>query len=224
MSDARADIFARLNGTLSAGGTIEGRRAQAAERLAKPPRVPPPSRVHDVDLVAAFRERAEMVGATTTRVASCADIGAAVAEHLRARNLGTDIKISPELAARLIAWPPAFHVSVGHADGSESVGVAQARAGVAETGTLVMSSGPERPTTLNFLPEAHIVILAASSIVGTYEEMWDRIRAPIGPSGLLPRVVNWITGPSRTADIEQTLLMGVHGPKQLHIIVVDDEL
>lgn len=224
MSDARAEILARLNGALTAGGAIEARRANVAARLAAPPRVAAPSRVQGVDLVETFRTRAQEVGATSARVAAPAALGQAVADYLRAHNLGTAIKLSPELAAKGVVWPPSFTVSQGRADGTEIVGVALARAGVAETGTLVLSAGPERPTTLNFLPEAHVVVIPASRIVGTYEEMWDRVREPIEPGGLLPRVVNWITGPSRTADIEQTLLVGVHGPKRLHIVVVDEEL
>jgi L-lactate dehydrogenase complex protein LldG len=220
MSDARAEILARLNGTLTAGAPIETRHANAAARLAAPPRVGAPARVQNVDLVETFRTRAEDVGATTTRVTSRAGIGEAVADYLRAHNLGTAIKLSPELAGKGVVWPQTFEVSQGRADGTETVGIALARAGVAETGTLVLSAGPERPTTLNYLPEAHVVVVPSARVVGTYEEMWDRIREP----GLLPRVVNWITGPSRTADIEQTLLVGVHGPKRLHIVVVDEEL
>jgi L-lactate dehydrogenase complex protein LldG len=163
------------------------------------------------------------VGATTQRVATRAELGDAVADYLRARNLGTTVKLSPELAARTVTWPASFAITTGRATGEDLVGIAEARAGVAETGTLVMASGADRPTTLNFLPETHIVIVPVARIVGTYEEAWDRLRGPHMTRGLLPRAVNWITGPSRTADIEQTLLTGVHGPKRLHIIVVDED-
>ena len=94
-------------------------------------------------------------------------------------------------------------------------------AGVAETGTLVLLSGPESPTTLNFLPDVHIALLFTDRVVGSYEDVWARLRARDGAT-VMPRVVNWITGPSRTADIEQTLLLGAHGPRRLHIILVDE--
>jgi L-lactate dehydrogenase complex protein LldG len=70
------------------------------------------------------------------------------------------------------------------------------------------------------MPEAHIVVFPVDRIVGTYEEVWARIRSRFG-NGTLPRAVNWITGPSRTGDIEQTLLLGAHGPRLLHVVLVD---
>jgi L-lactate dehydrogenase complex protein LldG len=89
----------------------------------------------------------------------------------------------------------------------------------AETGTLLLVSGADNPTTLNFLPEAHTVLIAASDIVGSYEEAFDRLRAIHG-EGYLPRTVNLISGPSRTADIEQTIVRGAHGPSRLHVLIL----
>ena len=85
----------------------------------------------------------------------------------------------------------------------------------------MLTSGPDNPTTLNFLPENHIIALPASRICATYEDAWDAMRAIYG-GGIMPRAVNFITGPSRTADIEQTLLMGAHGPRRLHVILIED--
>jgi L-lactate dehydrogenase complex protein LldG len=115
---------------------------------------------------------------------------------------------------------PLLEITTGAAREGDRVSVTGAFAGVAETGTLVLLSGPESPTTLNFMPEAHIVVLPADRIVGAYEEVWALIRSRFG-NGTLPRAVNWITGPSRTADIEQTLLLGAHGPRLLHVLLVD---
>jgi L-lactate dehydrogenase complex protein LldG len=99
------------------------------------------------------------------------------------------------------------------------VSVAHADAGVAETGTLVLTSGQDNPTTLNFLPEVEIVVLTAADIAGDYETVWDRIRERYG-RGTMPRTVNYVTGPSRSGDIEQTIILGAHGPRTLHIVVV----
>src|SRR5262249_21539595 len=95
--------------------------------------------------------------------------------------------------------------------------------------TLVMLAGENTPTTLNFLPETEIVVVPADRVVGCFEEALAPLRAPAaGANGggstkhALPRVVNFITGPSRSADIEQALQLGAHGPRRLHIVIVDD--
>ncbi len=85
----------------------------------------------------------------------------------------------------------------------------------------MLHSGPQTPTTLNFLPENHVVVVRASQVVGAYEEVWDRLRAA-NPAAL-PRTVNMITGPSRTGDIELRLELGAHGPRRLHIVLIAEE-
>src|SRR5690606_29190384 len=90
---------------------------------------------------------------------------------------------------------------------------------VAESGTLVMLSGADNPTTLNFLPDHHLVVVDEKDIAGDYETVWDQIRKRFGAKEM-PRAVNWITGPSRSGDIEQTHLLGAHGPRSLHVLVV----
>ena len=82
-----------------------------------------------------------------------------------------------------------------------------------------LASGQDNPTTLNFLPETHIVVLRAEGVAGDYETVWAKLRARYG-KGALPRTVNWVTGPSRSGDIEQTILLGAHGPRRLHVVVV----
>jgi L-lactate dehydrogenase complex protein LldG len=85
----------------------------------------------------------------------------------------------------------------------------------------MLASGPDNPTTLNFLPDTHIVVVNAKDIAPDYETLWQRLRESYG-AGAMPRAVNWITGPSRSADIEQTLILGAHGPRRLHVIVVEE--
>jgi L-lactate dehydrogenase complex protein LldG len=82
----------------------------------------------------------------------------------------------------------------------------------------MLISGAETPTTLNFLPDTHIVVVGADQVVATYEDGWDRLRT----HGGMPRAINFITGPSRTGDIEQRIELGAHGPRRLHIILIDD--
>ena len=88
-------------------------------------------------------------------------------------------------------------------------------AGIAETGTLVMVSSKQSPVNHHFLPEFNIAILRQSKLVDTMESLWPLI-------GEHPRTINLITGPSKTADIEQTIVYGAHGPRTLHIILVRD--
>jgi L-lactate dehydrogenase complex protein LldG len=120
-----------------------------------------------------------------------------------------------------MAWAREPHLQrlVGPSDGTDLVALSHAFAGVAETGTLVLLSGPENPTTLNFLPDTHIVMVKAEDVAGDYESVWRRLRA-IYSHHHMPRTVNLVTGPSRSADIEQTLILGAHGPRALHILVV----
>lgn len=223
---ARDDIFARLRGALDAGGSAAARHAAVAQRIATPPRATPTGRVQNVDLVETFKLRAEELGVAVDRLASPGEVGAAISDYLRSRNLAQVVRTSPEIAQKNISWPASLTVSSGGTDGDDPVGVTLARAGVAETGTLILASGAHAPTKLNYLPETHIVVVAARDVVATYEQGLDKVRgadkAALLPRPLLPRTVNWISGPSRTADIEQTILVGVHGPKRIAVFIVDE--
>ncbi len=113
----------------------------------------------------------------------------------------------------------------GRAEADDPVSLQHGFAGIAETGTLMLPGGPQRPTTLNLLCETEIVVLRASRIVGAYEEAWDLVRAELAvpAGGILPRNVMLVTGPSRSADIESVLELGAHGPRRLHVVLVDDD-
>ena len=114
----------------------------------------------------------------------------------------------------------------GRAEASDLVSVQHAFAAIAETGTLMLPSAPDRPTTINLLPDTAIAVLRASRVVGAYEDAWDLLRAEHNPQpsgGFMPRNVMLVTGPSRSADIEQTLELGAHGPRRLHVVLIDDD-
>jgi L-lactate dehydrogenase complex protein LldG len=157
-----------------------------------------------------------------TEVARPEDVPGEVARFLRDRNLPATLRMGAD--SRLAAMPwgqTALEVATGRSEGQDPNAVSHAFGGVAESGTLAMISGPDNPTTLNFLPDNHIVVVSAADVVGDYEAIWLRLREQVG-KGSMPRTVNLITGPSRSADIEQTLLLGAHGPRTLHIIVVGE--
>jgi L-lactate dehydrogenase complex protein LldG len=119
------------------------------------------------------------------------------------------------------SWP-LLRIRRGRAEAEDRVSLTPCHAAIAETGTLMLISGPQTPTTLNFLPETHIVLVRGDQVLATYEDGWDRLRAA-ETAGMLPRAVNFITGPSRTADIEQHIELGAHGPRRLHIVLVEDD-
>ncbi len=225
MSDARADILAAVEAA-TPGEDDEARQRLADHRAGV---IPARGRLGDKARVDLFIREAERVSATVARVSSMDGVPREVARFLAKNNLPMQLKIAPDISDKSIPWTEQTLLSVeeGQADGTETAGVSRAFAGVAETGTLVLLSGPGNPTTLSFLPPTHVVVVAASEIVGDYEQVWGRLRAentdPETEAGtpFMPRNVNWITGPSRTADIEQTLLLGAHGPQRLHIVIVD---
>jgi len=164
---------------------------------------------------------ASQFGATVTRVSDYGQVPAEVSTYLRARNLPSAIRIGADKRLKKAGWASEKNLEVRHgaSDGGDLAGVSHAMAGIAETGTLALLSGPDNPTTINFLPEHHIVVLKAGDITGDMESVWAMLRKTRG-KGEMPRAVNLVTGPSRSGDIEQTILLGAHGPRAVHIIVV----
>ncbi len=173
--------------------------------------------------VALFAEMAEAVQASVARVADGADVPNAVADYLAQNNLPSDIVMAPDAALDSYPWAarPLLKMRRGRAEDSDQVSLTGAEMAFAETGTLMLTSDAARPSTLNFLPENHIVVLRAEQITGAYEEGWRRLRTGAADGGLMPRTVNLVTGLSRTGDIEQTMQLGAHGPRRLHIIIVE---
>lgn len=224
MSDSRERILGAVHKALGRGPLPAARAAELERRLNHPTAnvVPARGRLPEAERVKLFVAEAERVNASTRRLAGWDEVPSAVADFLKASRLPAVVRVAPDPALRAIPWKkePALTVTVGAARDGDAVSVTGAFAGVAETGTLVLLSGPESPTSLNFLPDVHIVAIPTDRILGSYEDVWARLRARSDP-GALPRIVNWITGPSRTADIEQTLLLGAHGPRRLHVLLVD---
>lgn len=222
MSDARGQILGGIRRSLKRGELAGPAREAVMTRLAQPPlgpsvaraKLPAPERV---DL---FCTWAEFNNATVARLGA-ADVPAEVVSYLARNNLPARAVIAPSPQLEALDWSSQKMLELrrGKAEGSDAVAITPAFAGIAETGTLVMASGPEHPVTLNLLPDTHVVVLRESDIVGGYEDVWQRLRARYGKN-LMPRTVNTITGPSRTGDIEQAMELGAHGPRRMHILVV----
>ena len=221
---AREEILAQIRRSLNVTGAEAPRRMAVEDRLAEARAgvIPARGQGDKAAQTATFRAEAERAQASVAEVAAAADVPGEIARFLRDANLPATLRMGED--ARLAAMPWAattLEIAHGPSDGHDLNGVSAAFAAVAESGTLAMASGPDNPTTLNFLPDNHFVVVAQSDIVGDYESVWGRIRARYG-RGTAPRTLNLITGPSRSADIEQTLLLRALGPRLLHIVIVRD--
>ena len=219
--DARSRILGAIRTSLKRG-PLSGERAETCERRISEHRrnlVPKRGQVGPAERTTLFETMAGEVAATIQRVAGLADVPDVVADYLARHNLAAELRAAPDPELSAIPWErrPTLRVSRGRAEDGDPTSLTGAVAGIAETGTLMLASGPDHPTTLNLLPDTHIVVLHTDRIVGSYEDAWDVLRE----RGPLPRTVNFITGPSRTADIEQTIQLGAHGPRRLHIVLVD---
>jgi L-lactate dehydrogenase complex protein LldG len=229
VSEARAIILTSIHRSLKRGPLNAGRRAALDRRLGEHARhlIPAQARLGRQERLDRFAAMAEKESATVARVAKAGEVPGALAAYLARHNLPTDFVMAPDPALDVVPWEtqPILRFRRGRAEASDAVSVTGAYAGIAETGTLMLPSGPDTPTTLNLLVETHVVVLRASRVVAAYEDAWTRLRDETGRSGpeLLPRNVMWVSGPSRSADIEQTIELGVHGPRRLHVILIEDE-
>jgi L-lactate dehydrogenase complex protein LldG len=226
VSEARERILAAIRNSLGRGRLDPDREAELRARIAAPRRNLVPARATAIDgqgRVELFIAMAEEVQATVTRVGCPAAVPKAIARYLAAENLPADFVMAPDPSLDDIPWNtwPLLQIRRGRAEAEDRVSVTPCHAAIAETGTLMLISGAQTPTTLNFLPETHIVVLRRDQIVATYEDAWDRLRAR-KTAEPLPRAINFVTGPSRTADIEQHIELGAHGPRRLHIVLVED--
>jgi L-lactate dehydrogenase complex protein LldG len=220
---ARDAILASIRRSLGVTGTESPRLKVVADRIAGHPVgvIPKRGQLPPDDRADLFAEMVELAAGSIARVETIDGVAAEIARYLRQYNL--PLAAQRGVDARLAAVPwhnePALVVSTEASPDNQLASVAHAFGAVAETGTLVLTSGPDNPTSLNFLPDIHIVLVDAKEIAGDYEAVIARLRQTYG-TGEMPRVVNLITGPSRSADIEQKLILGAHGPRRLHVIVV----
>jgi L-lactate dehydrogenase complex protein LldG len=219
---ARSHILNGIRRSLHRGPLAGAAREAVEARLAAPPRGPDVARARlaQPDKVALFCQWAEANSATVARVAA-GDVAGEVTAYLARNNLPARAAMAPSPLLDGYGWQDQKMLSLrrGRGEGSDQVSITGAFAGIAETGTVVMASGPDHPVTLNLLPDTHIVVLREADIVGGYEDVWARLRERYGKDRM-PRTVNTITGPSRTGDIEQAMELGAHGPRRMHIVVV----
>jgi L-lactate dehydrogenase complex protein LldG len=216
-NEAKAAILARIRERQGRGVSRRPSPAEleAVETYVGRHPVGPLPPVED-DVVARFRSRAEAMQSTTDVVDRWAEVAPAVARYLRADVLSRRGCVWPRLAA--LDWAGAgLQLEPRAAEERDSVGVTGAFAAIAETGTLMVVSGPDTPASVSLLPETHIAVVPVERIVKHMEDAWELARAELGE---LPRMVNFISGPSRTGDIDQTIVLGAHGPYRVHMVLV----
>ena len=211
---ARDNILRRIreaNGRAATGA--QGGETVIA-RLAARARGPMPAM--DWDTVPRFRERCIAMMSTVGDAARLADVPAAVASYLKQHHLPVSGACWPEFA--VLDWAGAgLDIEARPSNGDDKLGVTGAFCALAENGTLMLLSGADTHATTSLLPENHVAIVPASRIVRAMEDAWDLLRREHAG---LPRQVNFVSGPSRTADIEMTLVLGAHGPFRVHVIIV----
>ena len=213
---SREDILAAIRRRQEHGRASPSlaERQQLQEYLRAHPRGPMPQ--ISEDLVERFRAHAEASASSCERVSVLEEVPPAVARFLDAHRLPKSGCVWPRLAA--LDWHAAgLSLEPRAAGGDDMVGVTGVYCALAETGTLAMVSGADTPASASLLPETHVAIVPVARVVSHMEDAWDLMRAELGE---LPRAVNYISGPSRTADIEQSVVLGAHGPYRVHIVLV----
>lgn len=227
---SRADILGAIRRGLKRGPLPDDQAMALRARLEGHPRhlIPARSRVGRAELIKLFIRNVEKEFGSVARVADMAGVPAAVADYLAAQNLPSDFAMAPHPELQALPWAerPLLRMRLGRAQPTDLVSLQHGYAAIAETGTLMLPAAPERPTTLNLLSDTFLTVLRASRVVGAYEEAWDLLRSEsldAATGGFMPRNVMLVTGPSRSADIESTLELGAHGPRRLHVVLVDDD-
>ncbi|MFO8005237.1 lactate utilization protein C [Thioalkalivibrio sp.] len=214
----RETVLAAIRRGLGRGPLAESARRALDQRQGATDSAPLLPKLPQGPLSQVFRAGLEKVSGSMSEVAAMDAVPDAVAGYLAGRGLAPEAAVAPSLES--LDWPAAgIQPTFGPTRGGDYAGVSLAWRGVAENGSLVLLSGPENPTSLNFLPDHHIVVLQGQDLVPHLEPVWAALRER-GEQGW-PRTVNVITGPSRTADIELTIQLGAHGPRSLHVLLVD---
>lgn len=216
MTTARDAILASLRQTLGRNNQPATTTNSLQAELQHHARGPLPE--WNEEDVERFTRKLETVAGTVSRVTSEAEVVTAIHTYLQQYALPLQLIAAKSPLLDKLVWPGEFNVEQRQATGSDTTVLTEAFAGVAETGSLVLLSSTDSPTSLNYLPDNYLCVLQRDHIVRHIEEVWDRLRQQ---PGQFPRAINFITGPSRTADVEQTIQLGAHGPRRLHVILLE---
>lgn len=170
-----------------------------------------------LSLLDEFEKQLTALSGLVTRVKSANHIVAVVQEHILQQGLTSDLLMSDLDELKGLSWPDSIKLKYGNAENQDKIALSLAYAGIAETGSIVLLSSPQTPTSHNFLVEDHLIVLKKSLIKLNLEAVWSDL-----DKQNLPRTINILTGPSRTGDVEQTIQIGAHGPLRFHVILLED--
>ena len=158
-----------------------------------------------------FIERAVAVGAEVIR-AELGTLGHVVARHAASVGVKSVVVWDDEILASVMEALREAGIAVADRPEQADAGVTTANFAIPETGTLVLAASAGRPRATSLVPPRHIVVLPAQRITDTLFDLMPRL-------GALPSALIFITGPSRTADIELTPVRGVHGPVAVTVFI-----
>lgn len=215
---ARENILGRIRKAQGRGGSeptaqeLEQVRANIARHAAGP--IPAIGRASD--LVLQFKHECDRVGTTHGEVESRESVPGEVRRYLEANGLPQRVVVWHELAA--LDWNGArIAIDDRRAEAADRTSVTSCFCSVAETGTVLLLSSAETPKATALLPETHICVVSRARMVPNMEAAFALLRAERGEP---PRATWFVSGASRTADIEQTLVVGAHGPYRVHVILI----
>mgnify|MGYP001491129328 CR=1 FL=1 len=219
---SRQEIFAKVKAALQSRDG-DGRRVVAEARITAPPTHPRPARaaVSGTNALADFKRHLENVSAVFEAVAAPEDVPGTIAAFVKANYPDETVTHGRDPWLAALPWQRASQLKRQEwkPGPPPRIGLSRAVAAIAETGTLVLSSGPENPASLNYLPEVHIVVVEAANLKASMEAGLAAARQSPGPAGM-PRTLALVSGASRTADVGGKLVAGAHGPKKLLVILV----
>lgn len=214
---ARENILARIRKAQGRPGAepTGAEMALVREAIARHEVGPQPPFAHAPDRLAQFRKECDRLGTTHALLASDRDVPAEVARYLAANGLEPALAGWSEFAG--LGWAQAgIEFRDRPANAGDATGLTGSFCAIAETGTVLLLSSPVAPKVTALLPETHICVARTARLLDTMEESFALMRRETGDP---PRAVFFVSGPSRTADIEQTIVIGAHGPYRVHIIL-----
>jgi len=166
------------------------------------------------DLAESFAKKLSSQYSDVRVLDSMSDVPEAIADILRGRNMAAQVHIPPDSELASLALP---NVDVKREPpGQFDAAVTFASYAIAETGTIAYASSRQNPASWHFRPVLEIAIVRPGAVVAELEDVLNDLRA----KGGLPSTLNLVSGPSRTGDIEQTMELGAHGPKNLAVLVL----